>query len=117
MAVTEKRQYIRLESINLLDYLIIDKEGMQTTHSMARTLDISENGLKLETDKEISLGDTLLITIGLEEDLIDLMADVTHVEKEGNRYQAGIEFIDIKDEGRRIFKKYTKAFATTTASG
>ena len=83
---------------------------MQTTHSMGRTLDISENGLKLETIQEISTGDTLVITIGLEEDLIDLTADVTHVEKAGDRYNSGIEFIDITGEGKRIFEKYTEAF-------
>lgn len=110
MAPLEQRKYIRLDSLNLLDYLIIDKQGMQTTHSMGRTLDISENGLKLETDKEVCVGDTLVITIGLEEDLIDLMADVTHVEKAGNRYNSGIEFVDISAEGKRIFEKYTEAF-------
>ncbi len=110
MAPIEQRKYIRLDSLNLLDYLIIDKEGMQTTHSMGRTLDISENGLKLETIQEICKGDTLIITIGLEEDLIDLTADVTHVEKAGDRYNSGIEFIDITADGRRIFEKYTEAF-------
>ncbi len=110
MTAIEKRNFIRLESLNLLDYLIIDKQGMYTTHSMGRTLDVSENGIKLETDKEINLGDSLVITIGLEEDLIDLFADVTHVEKTNNRYNSGLEFIDISEEGKRIFQKYTDAF-------
>lgn len=110
MSPREQRKYIRLESLNLLDYLVIDKQGMQTTHSMGRTLDISENGLKLETTTEIFLGDTLLITVGLEDDLIDLMADVTHVETAGDRYHSGVEFVDISAEGKRIFQKYAEAF-------
>ncbi|MEN8199982.1 MAG: PilZ domain-containing protein [Thermodesulfobacteriota bacterium] len=110
MSPREQRKYIRLESLNLLDYLIIDKGGMQTTHSMGRTLDISENGLKLETSAEVAMGDTLLITIGLEDDLIDLVADVTYVETAGDRYHSGVEFVDISEEGRRIFNKYTDAF-------
>jgi PilZ domain len=115
MAPIEQRKYIRLESLNLLNYLVIDKDGMQTTHSMGRTLDISENGLKLETDKEICLGDTLVVTIGLEEDLIELMANVTHVEKAGSWYHSGIEFVDISEEGKRIFEKYTEAFLKMTS--
>lgn len=100
-----------MESLNLLDYLVIDKQGMQTTHSMGRTLDISENGLRLETNAELCQGDTLLITVGLEDDLIDLMADVTHVEKAAeDRYHSGVEFVDISNEGERIFRKYTEAF-------
>jgi len=110
MTPREQRMYIRLDSLNLLDYLIIDKHGMQTTHSMGRTLDISENGLKLETHDKISQGDTIILTIGLEEDLIDLMAEVTHVEKAADQYHSGIEFVDISDDGRRIFSKYTAAF-------
>lgn len=110
MSPKEKRKYIRLGSLNLLDYLIIDKEGRQTTHSMGRTLDLSENGLRLETTNEICIGDTLLITVGLKDDLIDLMADVTHAEKVDDRYHSGVEFIDISDEGERIFNKYTDAF-------
>ncbi len=106
----EKRQFIRLDSLHLLDYLIIDQEGRQTTYSMGRTLDVSNNGLKLETTQPISPKDTLLITIGLEDDLIDLVGEAKYCKEKANRYTTGIEFSDISDEGRRIFEKYTEAF-------
>lgn len=110
METGEKRHFIRLDSLHLLDYLIIDQEGRQTTYSMGRTLDVSENGLKLETTQPIAQGDTLLITVGLEDDLIDLTGEIKHCEESSNRYITGIEFSDISDEGKRIFKKYTEAF-------
>ena len=110
MTAKEQRKNTRLESLNLLDYLIIDKQGMQTIHSMGRTLDVSDNGIKLETDTEINIGDTLLITIGMKKDLIDLTANVSHVEKIGNKYNSGLEFVDISEEGKHIFHKYTEAF-------
>lgn len=106
----EKRSYIRLDSLHLLDYLIIDREGRQTTHSMGRTLDVSEHGLKLEVTEPMSNGDTLLVTLGLEDDLIDLTGKVKYSQKTADRYTVGIEFSDISDEGIRILEKYIIAF-------
>jgi methylthioribose-1-phosphate isomerase len=110
MTPTEHRHSIRKNSLHLLDYLIIDQNGLQTIYSMGRTLDVSENGLKLETTKKISKGDTLLITVGLEDDLVDLRGEVVHTEILDGFHITGIEFIDISADGRRIFKKYAEAF-------
>jgi c-di-GMP-binding flagellar brake protein YcgR len=106
----ENRNYIRLDSLHLLDYLIIDREGSQTTYSMGRTLDVSEQGMKLEVTHSVASGDSLLITVGLENDLIDLTGEVIHCKKNQNRYVLGLEFSDISDEGMRILKKYIVAF-------
>jgi len=110
MKKNEKRSCIRQDSLHLLDYLTIDKEGRQTTYSMGRTLDVSEQGLKLEVTKPVHSGDTLLITVGLDEDLIDLTGEVIHCEQEANRYIIGLEFSDISNDGLRILKKYMVAF-------
>ncbi len=110
MTEGEKRNYIRLDSLHLLDYLIIDQEGQQTTYSMGRTLDVSEHGLKLEVSKEVSIGDTLMVTVGLEDDLIDLTGEVKFSTQSSDRYITGIEFSDISEEGVRILHKYIVAF-------
>jgi len=106
----EKRHFIRLDSLHLLDYIVVDSHGIRGRYSMGRTLDISENGIKLETNKPLLTGDTLIVTIGLEEDLIDLQGEVAYTRPESNMFISGIQFTEINDEGRRIFKKYTKAF-------
>ena len=110
MNKSEHRNYIRLDSLHLLDYLIIDRDGRQTTYSMGRTLDVSEHGLKLEVTHAVSPGDSLLLTVGLENDLIDLTGEVLHCKKNANRYILGIEFSDISDKGMLILNKYIKAF-------
>lgn len=106
----DKRNYIRLDSLHLLDYLVIDRAGRQTTYSMGRTLDVSEHGLKLEVTQPIHTDDTLLVTVGLEDDLIDLTGEVKHCEKESNRHIVGIEFSDISEEGLRVLNKYIIAY-------
>ncbi len=115
MTPTEHRHFIRKNALHLLDYLIIDQNGLQTTYSMGRTLDVSEKGLKLETTQPISQGDTLLITVGVEDDLIDLRGEVVHTEILDGRHITGIEFQDIPEDGRRIFKKYAEAFHSASA--
>jgi len=99
-----------LDSIHLLDYLVIEPDGSEGRYSMGRTLDVSLNGLKMETSYELPDGAELEITVGLEEDLIDLIGRVVHKSRQGGRYVAGIEFVKMSAEGRRIFRLYTDAF-------
>ncbi|MEN8191144.1 MAG: PilZ domain-containing protein [Thermodesulfobacteriota bacterium] len=106
----EKREFIRLESLNLLDYQIVDDHGQYAAHSMGRTLDVSEQGLLLESEQEINNGDSLIVTIGLEDDLIELLANVTHVVKSDKLYHAGMKFDEVDKEGERVLKKYIDAF-------
>jgi c-di-GMP-binding flagellar brake protein YcgR len=115
MSKSENRNYIRLDSLHLLDYLIVDREGRQTTYSMGRTLDVSEHGMKLEVSHTVNFGDTLLITVGIENDLVDLTGEVIHCKKNNDLYTLGIEFSDISDKGMEILKKYISAFKKHSA--
>ncbi len=110
MSHGEKRKFIRWDAIHLLDYTIIESDGTKGRYSMGRTLDVSLNGLKLETSYEIPLEAELEITVGIEEDLVDLVGRVTHSSRKGGRYISGIEFVKMSAEGRRVFRLYTDAF-------
>ncbi len=106
----EKRQSIRLDSLNLLDYIVIDSYGIRGRYSMGRTLDISEKGMKLETNQSLSQGDSLIVTIGLEDNLVDVHGEVTYTRPKSGWYINGIEFVDVSDEGQKIIHNYMKAF-------
>jgi len=49
MSDSERRRYIRPESLNLLDYIVVDEQGVQSEYSMGRTLNISIGGILMET--------------------------------------------------------------------
>ena len=107
----ERRKFIRRDSLNLLDYVVLDEKGNTEDHSMGRTLNVSENGILLETHISLPLNQLLSITLGLEEDLIDLKGEVVHTkESDDGRYQSGIVFVEIDAEGRRILNRYLQAF-------
>jgi len=106
----EKRKFIRWDSIHLLDYLVIETDGSEGRYSMGRTLDVSLNGLKMETSYELPDEAEIEITVGLENDLIDLIGRVVHKTRQGGRHISGIEFVKMSAEGRRVFRLYTDAF-------
>ena len=110
MTSTEKRKFIRLDSLHLLDYLIVDNEGNEGEYSMGRTLDVSINGITMETVKPVSMGVNLVLTLGIEEDLVDISGRPTHTEPHDSRYITGIEFTKVSAENRAILRKYIDEF-------
>ena len=106
----EQRKFIRYDSLHLLDYIILDDQDRTTIYSMGRTIDVSIDGIKLETHIPVKSNSKLLITIGLENDLVELEGKTTH-EAEGNgRFVSGVTFMKIAKNGRRVFTKYVNAF-------
>lgn len=105
------RRYIRMDSLNLLDYVLVDEKGETVTRAMGRTLNISEKGILLETHNHLEPSQILMITVGLEDDLVDLKGQVKHSEPRDEKYfGVGIEFLEIDDEGNRVLLNYLKAF-------
>jgi len=110
MTPAEHRKFIRYDSLHLLDYLVIDNEGNPGVYSMGRTIDVSADGLKLETTQALDTNTLLSVTVGLEDDLIELLGRTTHAHPFNGRFLSGISFIKITKEGRRVFSKYVEAF-------
>lgn len=110
MKQREQRKFIRFDSLHLLDYIVLDEEGNPGTYSMGRTIDVSIDGIKLETTAPFKADTRLLITVGIEDDLVDLEGRTTHSSPHDGRYISGITFLKITKEGRRVFSKYVDAF-------
>jgi hypothetical protein len=111
MSDSERRRYIRPESLNLLDYIVVDEQGVQSEYSMGRTLNISIGGILMETHIKLQGGHQVMITLGLEDELIDVMGRITHsTPYDDGMYHNGIEFFHASIEDRRIINKYVEAF-------
>lgn len=108
---TSQRRFVRMDSLNFLDYVIFDDQGNVCAHTMGRTINISEKGILMETHIPLVVGQTIAVTIGLEDDLVDVKGLVKHVEdRVEKRFGSGIEFLEIDEEGRRVVRNYLKAF-------
>ena len=106
----EQRKFIRYDSLHLLDYIVLDEDGRTGSYSMGRTIDVSVDGIKLETIYPLQSATRLLITVGLEDDLVDLEGLTTHASPSDGRFVSGVNFLRITKEGRRVFAKYVEAF-------
>jgi hypothetical protein len=111
MSNSERRRYVRPESLNLLDYIVVDEHGVQGNYSMGRTLNISIGGILMETHIQLTAGQQVMITIGLEDDLVDVMGRIIHSTLyQDGMYHNGIEFFHASVEDRRIINKYVEIF-------
>jgi c-di-GMP-binding flagellar brake protein YcgR len=102
----ERRRSERKYSLNLLDNIVLGDTGETIAHEMGRTVNISENGLLLETHLPFQLQQVLIITVALDENLVEIKGRVKFVEPCGEMFRSGIEFLEIDDKGRQTLNKY-----------
>lgn len=111
MSGIENRSSARRDTLNLLDYVLVDEAGREFDRAMARTLNVSEKGILLETHVPLNMGQELLITIGLRNKLFEFKGRVAHCKPcTTESHCAGIEFIDVQPEGMVILLDFLKAF-------
>ncbi len=106
----EKRKFLRMDSLHLLDYRIIDSDGNERDYSMGRTLDVSINGIKMETIHAIPQDGQLIITLGIEDTLVDVSGDLVHSQESDARFISGIEFKKVSSDDRAILRRYVEEF-------
>ena len=111
MITSEKRKYDRIQSKNLLSFEIIGSRGNTIDRSMGCTRNVSESGLLLETHLPVRQGRTVLVTIGFEEEIMELKGKIVYVRpRSGKRYYAGLEFIEIDRKGKKKLKRCLEFF-------
>lgn len=106
-----KRKHERVDALNLLSYVTIDSDGKEWNQGMGRTLNISESGLQLETNEPIQTKYVLLISIGIEDQLVDIKGKVVYTNRgDAAMFETGIEFIEVKPEAMTVLKRYISEF-------
>lgn len=110
----ENRESERRDALNLLEYVVIDNSGQEINRAMARTLNVSERGILLETHLDLAKGQLLRITIGLKNDLFEVKGVIVRAEKRcDNAYCYGIEFLDVTGANLATLRKFFNKFNET----
>jgi len=112
MTTEEKRKHYRIDSTHLLNYVYTDEKAQGAMQGMGRTLNISEAGILLETHTPpISVGSVVSLTIGFEEDVVDIKGRVVYSkESQNDMYESGIEFFSMNEKAKDILVRYIAAF-------
>ena len=107
----DKRRHIRVKSTNLLNFVCRGENGEPYHQGMGRTLNVSEDGILLETYKPLDPQTSISITIGIEDELVDIEGEVVFLKESAKDiYVAGIRFSQINDKEQMILLKFIKEF-------
>ena len=113
MTIEEKRKHARINSLNL-SYICLDEENKKVKQGMGRTLNVSESGILLETNFPIDSKHIVLLTIGLEEDIVDIRGKAVHSKTNAQGlYEVGIQFMDTDNKVNKTLKKFIDAVDKT----
>ena len=95
MTEANKRRHVRISSLNLSHVFATD-DGNTAMQGMGRSLNLSESGMLLETTFDVPMGEPLMITLGLEDELLELSGYAVYSKPMGaGRYETGIEFTKV----------------------
>lgn len=111
MSEKEKRKHPRINSLNLLAYVCLNENSEIVRQGMAKTLDVSEGGILMETHVPVDPQHTVSLTLGLKDELTDVKGKVVHFRTDGNgRFQSGIQFMENQEPTWRVLRKFIEAF-------
>lgn len=91
-----RREGTRHDTIHILNYICLDSDGRQVSQGMARSLNVSETGIKVETHEPIETRYIVFISIGVGEDIFDLKGKIIYCNRcDSGRFESGVEFYEI----------------------
>lgn len=110
----ERRQTERRYALNFLDYEIISAKGEVLGRGLARTLNVSETGLRLETGQFFDPDQLLRITLGLGNDLIQINGRVVNSQPETDDLcTSGVMFLEFDEADRSTYQHHFEALRKT----
>ena len=110
-ATIEQRAYARAEACNLISYAAISRGGNLSGHWMGRALDVSQNGIYLETAMPVDSEYLSLMTSDVDQKLIEINGRVAYSQKIGSdMYRTGIQLAGTREENIQFAKKLIRVY-------
>ncbi len=106
------RRHKRIDTQNLL-YLCVKENGDILLQGMGKTLNVSESGIRLETHFPMDSEQIVWMTIGFEDDVVDVKGKIEYCIVKQNTYEFGIRFLDMDQRAHSILHEYVKIFSKT----
>jgi hypothetical protein len=111
MKTKNRRKYPRLKICNPISYDCVDPQGNLIDQNMAIALDVSQNGILLETPRKIESKTMSLLFVDLENELVEILgAVIFSIRKKDMKFKSGINFQGTPDENIRFAKKVIQAY-------
>jgi len=108
---TENRRHRRVETSNLISFLSIDADGRVLRQGMGKALDISRNGLMLESALPVESEFVSLMSTDPDNNLIEITARVAYSRRARTGiYLIGVQFTGEGDDNVRFAAGLIKTF-------
>lgn len=112
----ERRKTERRYALNFLDYEILAETGEVVGRGLARTINVSEAGLRLKSSQFFDPGQRLRVTLSLENELIQITGKVVNSRPENDELcSSGIMFLVFEDHDRNLYKKHYESLKVSLA--
>ena len=111
MKKLDRRKFPRIKVCNPVAYDCRDKNGILVDQNMGIALDISQNGILLETAQMIQQKNIYLVFVDLEENMTRIIGRVVFsVKNKDGNYKSGINFQGNSDENIAFATKLIEAY-------
>jgi c-di-GMP-binding flagellar brake protein YcgR len=111
MKKMDRRKFPRIKVCNPISYDCVDRDGILIDQNMGIALDISQNGILLETAQMIRSKYIYLLFVDMENDLIRITGRVVFsVKNKNNNFKSGINFHGTGKENLDFAKRIVKAY-------
>lgn len=98
------RQAPRNPMIRFVWYRVLVEDG-PAAEGVARSCDVSNSGIGIQTTREIPPGATLFVEIAAQDFNLSAVGRVVHCAARGDTYRVGIAFVVIPPNDRPLLRK------------
>lgn len=106
--ITDKRQYPRFKTNNLISYVCLDSNGNEISQGMGKGIDVSSSGILIETHNPIIPQDISLMVICREDEIIYIKGKVIYCRTEDSgMFRTVIKFLETNERIRLFVKNMT----------
>ncbi|MGD8664716.1 MAG: PilZ domain-containing protein [Desulfobacterales bacterium] len=111
MKKLDRRKFPRIKVCNPVAYDSMDKDGVLVDQNMGIALDISQNGILLETAQMIQQKNIYLVFVDMEENMTRIIGRVVFsVKNKDGNFKSGINFQGDSDENIAFATKLIEAY-------
>jgi len=111
MGEANQREYVRVETSNLISYACLDAQGTMIKQGMGKALDISQNGLMLESSCPIESEYISLVSADPDDRLVGIGGKVAYTRRSRTgTYKIGIRFTGSQEENVQFAASLIKTF-------
>lgn len=109
---TDRRKHSRVNTSNLISYVCIDPHGNETTQGMGKAINVSQEGILIETHKPIESKYIRRMLIGIEDELIQVKGHIVYCLPDRLKmFRTGIQFFETKERILSFIINLVKIFS------